>query len=102
MVVSHSTLSFERIIMIQHLLVYEIRLYMKKLEKGFYIAEPHEKSYRRSKTLQHWFLSTKVCTDSESKPVVYYDESAKLLEILSVIKIKPYSFFRFCLRPIWF
>ena len=28
-----------------------------------------------------------------SKPVVYYDESAKLLEILSVIKTKPYSIF---------
>lgn len=65
----------------------------EKIGEGFYIAEPHEKVVQKIENIATLVYQPKYALILGSKPVVYYDESAKLLEILSVIKIKPYSIF---------
>ncbi|WP_428912455.1 CBS domain-containing protein [Niallia sp. Krafla_26] len=65
----------------------------EKIGKGFYIAEPHEKVVVQIENIASLVFQPKNALLVGSKPVVYYDEHTKLLEVLSVIKNKPYSIF---------
>jgi hypothetical protein len=65
----------------------------EKVGKGFYIAEPHEKVVVQIEKIATLVFQPKYALLIGLKPVVYYDESAGLLDVLSVIKTKPYSIF---------
>lgn len=65
----------------------------EKIGKGFYIAEPHKKVVEQIEKIASLVYQPKNVLLVGSKPVVYYDENAKLVDVLRVIKTKPYSIF---------
>ncbi|WP_338469707.1 CBS domain-containing protein [Niallia sp. XMNu-256] len=65
----------------------------EKIDKGFYIAEPHEKVVEQIEKIASLVFQPKNVLLVGSRPVVYYDENAKLFDVLKIIKTKPYSIF---------
>ncbi len=65
----------------------------EKVGKGFYIAEPHVKVVDQIEKIAASVYQPKNVLLVGSKPVFYYDENSKLLDVLHVIKTKPYSIF---------
>lgn len=65
----------------------------EKVGQGFYIAEPHVEVVHQIEKIATLVYQPKFALLIGSKPVVYYQEDARLLEVLIVIKTKPYSIF---------
>ena len=65
----------------------------EKVGQGFYIAEPHKTVVQQIEKIAALVYQPKYAFLVGSKPVVYYQEDARLLEVLDVIKTKPYSIF---------
>lgn len=65
----------------------------EKVDQGFYIAEPHEKVVQQIENIASLVYQPKYALLIGSKPVVYYQEDDRLIEVLNVIKTKPYSIF---------
>ncbi|WP_338448265.1 CBS domain-containing protein [Niallia oryzisoli] len=65
----------------------------EKIDQGFYIAEPHEKVVEQIETIASLLLQPKYAHLIGSKPVFYYHENTVLVDVLRVMKSKPYSIF---------
>jgi hypothetical protein len=65
----------------------------EKVGQGFYIAEPHENVVQQIEKIANLVYQPKYALLIGTKPVVYYQEDARLFDVLDVIKTKPYSIF---------
>ncbi|MCM3763648.1 hypothetical protein [Neobacillus niacini] len=64
-----------------------------KVELGFYIAEPHQAVVEKIEHIADQLLKPKSAYSIASKPVLYYDESTKITDILTVIQKRSISIF---------
>ncbi|WP_394233641.1 hypothetical protein [Niallia oryzisoli] len=65
----------------------------EKIDQGFYIAEPHETVVEQIEKIASLVYQPRYAHLIGSKPVFYYHENTVLVDVLRVMKSKPYSIF---------